>query len=66
MMTTNPCPTSIKIFLATGTPDGIRVVEKSNWTGKADVAGRFQLNDALKRPELAGPGEGIAGRVRLV
>lgn len=73
MTTTNPRPTSIKIFLATGTPDGIRIVEKSNWTGKAVVAGRSQLKDALKRPELAGPGvyiltgpgSGIARRIYI-
>jgi len=33
-------PTSIRIFLANGSPDGIRVVEKSNWTGRAIVASR--------------------------
>lgn len=49
-------PTSIRIFLADGTPDGIRVVEKSNWTGRAIVASRTQLSEALKREELAKPG----------
>lgn len=73
MTTTSPRPTSIRIFLATGTPDGIRLVEKSNWTGKAVVAGRSQLKDALKRPELSGPGvyiltgpgSGIARRIYI-
>ena len=63
-------PTSIKIFLADGTPDGVRVIDKSNWTGKAIVAGRSQLAQALKRDELngpgvyilIGPGDGIAPR----
>lgn len=49
-------PTSIRIFLADGSPDGIRVIEKSNWTGRAVVASRTQLSDALKRDELARPG----------
>ena len=49
-------PTSIKIFLADGTPDGIRIVEKSNWTGRAVVASRAQLSEALHRDELARPG----------
>lgn len=49
-------PTSIRIFLADGAPDGIRVVEKSNWTGRAIVAGRTQLSEALKREELNKPG----------
>lgn len=49
-------PTSIKIFLADGTPDGIRIVEKSNWTGRAVVASRAQLSEALQRDELTRPG----------
>jgi hypothetical protein len=51
-----PRPTSIKIFLADGTPDGIRLVEKSNWTGRAVVASRAQLSEALLRDELGRPG----------
>jgi hypothetical protein len=49
-------PTSIRLFLADGSPDGIRIVEKSNWTGRAVVASRTQLPDALQRDELARPG----------
>ena len=49
-------PTSIRIFLADGSPDGIRIVEKSNWTGRAVVASRTQLPDALQRDELTRPG----------
>jgi hypothetical protein len=49
-------PTSIRIFLTDGSPDGIRVVEKSNWTGRAVVASRTQLPDALQRDELTRPG----------
>lgn len=55
-MTDGPRPTSIRIFLADGSPDGIRIVEKSNWTGRAVVASRTQLPDALQRDELAKPG----------
>jgi hypothetical protein len=51
-----PRPTSIKLFLADGSPDGIRIVEKSNWTGRAVVASRAQLSEALQRDELARPG----------
>lgn len=66
-------PTSIRIFLADGTPDGIRIVEKSNWTGKAVVAGRAQLAAALKRDEMARPGvyvltltgPGVGGQSRI-
>ena len=49
-------PSSIRIFLADGTPDGIRIVEKSNWTGRAVVAGRSQLAKASAREEMARPG----------
>lgn len=49
-------PTSIRIFLADGVPDGVRVVSKSNWTGQAVVASRTQLADALRRDELDRPG----------
>ena len=47
---------SIRLFLADGTPDGLVVVEKSNWTGKAVVAGRFDLKRALERQEMEQPG----------
>jgi hypothetical protein len=40
--------TSIKIFLADGTPDGFKVVEKSNWTGKAIVCSRAQFPSVKK------------------
>lgn len=49
-------PTSIRIFLADGQPEGIRVVDKSNWTGRAVVASRAQLGEALQREELGRPG----------
>lgn len=51
-----PRPTSIRIFLADGTPDGLRIVEKSNWTGRAVVASRSQAAGAFERSELAQPG----------
>lgn len=49
-------PTSIRIFLADGVPDGLRLVEKSNWTGRAVVVSRSQLDRALARDELRQPG----------
>jgi len=49
-------PTSIRIFLADGSPDGIRILEKSNWTGRAVVASRTQLPEAFQRDELSRPG----------
>lgn len=56
MSATEPRPTSIRIFLADGVPEGLRVVEKSNWTGRAVVAARSQIDRALARDELSQPG----------
>ena len=47
--------TSIRIFLADGTPDGLRLVEKSNWTGLALVAPRALYSKIRTRPELQRP-----------
>lgn len=64
-------PTSIRIFLADGVPEGLRIVEKSNWTGRAVVASRPQVDRALARDELSQPGvyvltgEGTDGMPRL-
>ena len=30
-------PFSLRIFVADGDPDGLRIVDKSNWIGKARV-----------------------------
>lgn len=48
--------TSIRLFLAEGTPDGLWVVEKSNWTGIGLVASRPGYQALRSRAELAGPG----------
>ena len=32
-----PRPSSIRIFLAEGSPAGLRIVEKSNWIGRGVV-----------------------------
>ncbi|MFS8173044.1 GIY-YIG nuclease family protein [Vreelandella titanicae] len=56
MTSTQARPTSIRIFLADGTPEGLRIVEKSNWTGRAVVANRSQLERALARSEMTQPG----------
>lgn len=49
-----PLGASIRIFLADGEADGIWIVEKTNWTGKALVAPRTRYKDL--RPRLDGPG----------
>jgi hypothetical protein len=48
--------TSIRIFLANGGADGVWVVEKSNWTGKALMAPRTRYKELRARPDLDGPG----------
>src|SRR4051794_24098095 len=47
---------SIRIFLPDGTPDGLRLVEKSNWTGRAVVCPRSLFRDAKGRPEFTKAG----------
>jgi len=56
MNTREPRPTSIRIFLADGVPEGLRIVEESSWTGRGVVASRAQIGRALAREEMAQPG----------
>ncbi len=54
-----------RIFIPTGEPEGLRIVEKSNRTGQGLVFPRAQFTEARRRPELKrtgvyllwGPGE---------
>ena len=48
-------PFSLRIFVADGDPDGLRIVEKSNWIGKALVFSLALLPQVKARPELALP-----------
>ncbi|MGB9606387.1 MAG: GIY-YIG nuclease family protein [Bryobacteraceae bacterium] len=56
---------SVRIFIPSGDPDGLRIVEKSNWTGQGLVFPRAQFAEARQREELKrtgvyvlwGPGE---------
>jgi hypothetical protein len=56
---------SVRIFLPDGEPEGLRIVEKSNWTGQGLVFPRSLFLQARQRPELRrtgvyvlwGPGE---------
>lgn len=41
---------SLRIFVADGDPDGLRIVEKSNWIGKAVVFPRALLPQVKARP----------------
>ena len=47
---------SIKIFLPSGSTEGIWVVELSNWTGRALVAPRSNIASLLDREEMLGAG----------
>jgi hypothetical protein len=47
---------SIRIFLPDGIPDGLRIVEKSNWTGRGVVCPRSQFPSAKSRPEFGKTG----------
>jgi hypothetical protein len=43
---------SIRIFVPGGDPDGLRLVEKSNWTGVGVVFSRSNYKDVASRPEF--------------
>lgn len=49
-------PFSLRIFVADGDPDGLRVVERSNWCGKALVFPRAVWPTVRRRPECELPG----------
>jgi hypothetical protein len=49
----NTTPFSFRIFVAGGDPDGLRIIDKSNWIGKALVFPRALLPQVKARPELA-------------
>jgi len=66
-------PASIYLFLADGRPDGLRLVEKSNWTGLGLVSSgpggiRVRRRDEWSRPGvylLTGPSAGETSKDRL-
>ncbi len=43
---------SVRIFIPGGDPEGLKIVEKSNWTGQGIVFPRPLFAEARKRPEL--------------
>ncbi|MBK7892154.1 MAG: GIY-YIG nuclease family protein [Bdellovibrionales bacterium] len=47
---------TLKIFFADGHAEGLRVVEKSNWIGKALACSRSQFHVVKERPEFQKPG----------
>lgn len=49
-------PFSIRIFVASGDPDGLRIIERSNWNGRAMVFPRPLLPEIKKREEFGRTG----------
>jgi hypothetical protein len=45
-------PFSLRIFVADGDPDGLRLVERSNWIGKAVIFPRALFPDVRQREEF--------------
>lgn len=49
---TTPQPFSLRIFVADGDPAGLRLVERSNWIGKALVFPRKLYPEVRSRSEF--------------
>jgi hypothetical protein len=47
---------SVNVFLPTGDPEGLKVVEKSNWTGRGLVIPRAMFGEGKSREELGRTG----------
>jgi hypothetical protein len=47
---------TVRIFLADGSPEGLRLVEKSNWTGHALVCPRARFAEIKSRRQFNRPG----------
>ena len=52
----NPTPFVIRMLVVDGDPDGIRMLERSNWTGKAIVFPRSLVQKVRLLPEYKKPG----------
>ena len=51
-----PEPFTIRIFMPDGEPDGVRIVDRMNWTGKAIVFPRSGWEQIKRRTEFSDPG----------
>ena len=47
---------SVRIFIPSGRPEGLRIIEKSNWTGQALTFPRAVLPEVRKREEITRTG----------
>lgn len=48
----NQAPFSLRIFVADGDPDGLRLIERSNWIGKGVMFPRAIFTQVRSRPEF--------------
>ena len=53
---TTPRPFALRLFVPSGLPEGMRIVEKTNWSGIGFVIPRSQLKEFTQRPEAGRPG----------
>ncbi len=49
-------PFTIRIFVADGNPEGIRIIDRMNWTGQSIVFPRSEWNNAKKRDNFSSTG----------
>jgi hypothetical protein len=49
----SPDPFTIRIFVPDGDPEGVRIIDRMNWTGRGIVFPREKWGDTRKRPDLA-------------
>ena len=48
----HPKAFSLQIFLPSGDPQGVRIIDRANWTGQGVAFSRSHSKEALSRPEL--------------
>lgn len=53
-------PFTIRIFVPDGDPEGVRIIDRMNWTGLGIVFPRSKWADVRKRPELGRVGRNAA------
>ena len=49
-------PFTVKVFVPTGDPEGLRVIEKAGWNGRGLIFPRIQFSEVKQRKELQSPG----------
>jgi hypothetical protein len=52
----SPRPFALRLFVPSGLPEGMRIVEKTNWSGIGYVIPRSQLTEFTQRDEASRPG----------